>query len=232
MVTYHTHIGALVGRGLVEWARPRAVIFDYGFTVSSEYYFNVPHPRIPDWNALIQTHVFDDKEFAGDWMHGRVGVDDIARMVHRETGETCESVRHYLRQGCENLRENTAVVEFARNLRRADTPIALVTVNFDVFSDVVVPAHGYSDLFPVIINSSDHGEIDKRKLWPVAFKKLGPGIGYRNCLLIEDSVKELGQFRAAGGQAIGYTNDAAFASQIGEYTTSLGILPDDSCSTA
>jgi hypothetical protein len=41
--------------------RQRAVIFDYGFTISSEYYFNVPHSRIQEWNALIQKYVFGDK---------------------------------------------------------------------------------------------------------------------------------------------------------------------------
>jgi hypothetical protein len=106
-------------------------------------------------------------------------------------------------------------------------PIALVTVNFYVFSDVVVPERRYGDLFPVIINSSNHGEIDKRKLWPLAFRKLGQGISYADCLLIEDSDKELDLFTAAGGRAIKYTGEAAFASQISEYGASLEVLPED-----
>jgi phosphoglycolate phosphatase-like HAD superfamily hydrolase len=207
--------------------RLRAVIFDYGFTISSEHYFNVPHPQIPDWNALIQKHVFGDKDFALDWMTGRARLDDIAAILHGLTGENCESIGRYLRQGCTSLKENMAVIEFAKDLKRSDVPIALVTANFDVFSDVVVPEHGYDDLFPVIINSSDHGEIDKRKLWPIAFKRLGQGISYRDCLLIEDSDKELDFFKAGGGQAIKYTSEVAFASQISEYSTSLGISTDD-----
>ena len=207
--------------------RLRAVIFDYGFTISSEHYFNVPHPQIPDWNALIQKHVFGDKDFALDWMTGRAGLDDIAAILHGLTGENCESIGRYLRQGCTSLKENMAGIEFAKDLKRSDVPIALVTANFDVFSDVVVPEHGYDDLFPVIINSSDHGEIDKRKLWPIAFKRLGQGISYRDCLLIEDSDKELDFFKAGGGQAIKYTSEVAFASQISEYSTSLGISTDD-----
>ena len=80
----------------------------------------------------------------------------------------------------------------------------------DVFNDVVVPAHGLEQMFDVILNTYDYHELDKRVLWPVAFERLGPGIGYDNSLLIEDSLNAVEQFRAAGGYAYQYRGDEAF----------------------
>ena len=63
----------------------------------------------------------------------------------------------------------------------------------------------------MIINSSDYGEIDKRVLWPIAFKALGDDIHYGNSLLIEDGSKEPELFRGCAWIiAYQYTNDREF----------------------
>jgi hypothetical protein len=64
-----------------------------------------------------------------------------------------------------------------------------------------------ADVFDVIVNSADYGEVDKRKLWPVAFERLGLEIGYTNSLLIEDGEVEPAWFRAAGGMAYQYVGE-------------------------
>ncbi len=68
----------------------------------------------------------------------------------------------------------------------------------------------------MIINSSDYGEIDKRVLWPIAFKALGDDIHYGNSLLIEDGSKEPELFRGCGGFAYRYTNDESFSRWLNE----------------
>ena len=195
-----------------------AVIFDYGFTISNEYYFNIPHPRVPLWRELIQESVFSDQRVTGDWMKGKISLRDIAGILQDRTGEDPESILVYLRDGCRNLEENHAVVKFAWKLKEHAIPIGLVTVNFDVFNDVIVPEHRYNELFDVILNSCDYGEIDKRVLWPIAFSRLGRHIEYSNSLLIEDGKKELEQFRDAGGHAIGYVDDVTFMAETSKFT--------------
>ena len=195
-----------------------AVIFDYGFTLSSEYYFNIPHPRIAHWREVIQESVFSSESVTSDWMRGRISLREIAKILQNRTGEDLESILAYLRDGCRKLRENHAVVSLAWKLKEHAIPIGLVTVNFDVFSDIIVPEHRYDELFDVIVNSCDHGETDKRVLWPMAFAKLGGHIGYSNCLLIEDGEKNPQRFREAGGHAIQYADDATFATDISTLT--------------
>ena len=190
-----------------------AVIFDYGFTISSEHYFNVPHPRIPRWHELIQETVFADERVVSEWMRGGISLHDVADILQKRTGEDLDSILIYLRDGCRNLKENKAVIEFARQLSMNSVPIGLVTVNADVFNEVVVSEHRYDELFDVIINSCDYGELDKRVLWPLAFNQLGKHVGYGNSLLVEDSKNEVQMFRDAGGCAIQYVDDATFLAE-------------------
>lgn len=184
-----------------------AVIFDYGFTVSSAYYFNVKHANIEEWSEIIQSEIFKNDEFVSLWIRGKRSLRDVARILQNKSKVNECEILACLKDGCKQLRENTAVVSFARTLKNHSIPIALVTGNFDVFNEIVVPYHGYDSLFDCIINTADYGETDKLKLWPIAFKKLGSAIDYGNSLLIEDSIKEISNFREMGGTAIQYTDD-------------------------
>jgi hypothetical protein len=80
----------------------------------------------------------------------------------------------------------------------------------DVFSEVVVPAHGLDRVFDVILNTADYRELRKEVLWDGAFALLGDGLGYSNSLLIEDGPAEPARFRARGGHAYQYTDDTHF----------------------
>jgi FMN phosphatase YigB (HAD superfamily) len=185
----------------------KAVIFDYGNTVSSAYYFNVKHPDITNWFDLIQSEIFGDDEFMSRWISGKAKLTNVAGILHEKTNIDEFEILQYLKDGCKKLMENTAVKNFAESLKEKSIPIALVSGNFDVFSEVVVPYHGYDSLFDCIINTSDYGETDKQKLWPIAFARIGTAIHYGNSLLIEDNIKEIKNFRNKGGYAIQYIDD-------------------------
>jgi FMN phosphatase YigB (HAD superfamily) len=194
----------------VDWDRVQCVVFDYGFTLSSELYFNVAPAGYPGWRDTIQRLVFDERAVAEAWMRGQLTLVDIAAIVGREIPLPVETIIETMEQGCRKLRFNPAVWEFAQAQRGQGRKTALVTGNFDVFTNVIVPAHGLAAVFDMIVNSSDHGTWDKRKLWPIAFERLGQGISYKNSLLIEDGEKEPAQFRALGGQAYQYAGEEGF----------------------
>ena len=141
---------------------------------------------------------------------------DIAAIVSDHANMDISAVLETMELGCKDLDFNEAVLNFALTQRSLGRRTAIVTANMDVFSDVVVPAHGLDEKFDVIINSSDYGEIDKRVLWPIAFKALGDDIHYGNSLLIEDGSKEPELFRGCGGFAYEYTNDESFLRWLNE----------------
>ncbi|MDE0555079.1 MAG: hypothetical protein OXI24_12725 [Candidatus Poribacteria bacterium] len=188
----------------------KCVVFDFGFTLSSDLYFKVSPPECPEWHDIIQEHVFANRPVCRMWMTNVLSLRDIASIVSNHANMDISAVLKTMELGCKDLDFNEAVLNFALAQRSLGRRTAIVTANMDVFSDVVVPAHGLDEKFDVIINSSDYGEFDKRVLWPIAFKALGDDIHYGNSLLIEDGSKEPELFRGCGGFAYEYTNDESF----------------------
>lgn len=188
----------------------KCVVFDFGFTLSSDYYFNVSPPDCPQWYAVIQKVIFRDPSITIPWMKGELTSLDIAGILSRYFPLDIPTIAATMEKGCQHLAFNPAVWDFAVAQPAAGRKTALVPDNMDVFTKVVAPSHGLAGLFDVILNSADFHEIRKEFLWPVAFERLGGGIGYANSLLIEDGESEPAMFRALGGYAYQYSNDAAF----------------------
>ena len=125
----------------------KAVIFDYGLTIGAEYYFNVMHPDITCWNEIIQETVFQNKTFINKWMTGDVTLIDISKNIAKKTNINQKDVLETLKKGCMNIKENEAVIEFAKKLNSNDFPIAMVTINFDIFNEIIIPYHNYDKIF-------------------------------------------------------------------------------------
>ena len=188
----------------------KCVIFDFGFTLSPDYYFNVCPVGCPQWHEVIQKVIFGEAAIMIPWMKGELTSLDIARILARYIPLDIPTIAATMEKGCERLSFNQAIWDFAVAQKGASRKTALVTDNMDVFTKIVVPSHGLDTLFNVILNSADLHEIRKEFLWPVVFERLGNGIGYENSLLIEDGENEPALFRALGGTAHQYSSDAVF----------------------
>ena len=188
----------------------KCVVFDFGFTLSPDYYFNVSPPGCPQWQAVIQKVIFGEHAIVNPWMKGELTSLDIAGILSKHFPLDISTIARIMEKGCEQLNLNPAVWDFAVAQKATQRKTALVTDNMDVFTKVVVPSLGLDGLFDIIINSADFHEIDKEFLWPIAFERLGGGIGYDNSLLIEDGETEPAMFRASGGYAHQYINDGTF----------------------
>jgi FMN phosphatase YigB (HAD superfamily) len=187
------------------------IVFDFGFTLSSDLYFKVPPQECPDWQNLIQKHIFSNDDLIDDWMRGVVTLMDIAEELAPIVCMEVPRIVEFLELGCQELDFNEAVLNFALKQREQGRKTAIVTGNMDVFTKIVVPCHHLADKFDVIINSFDYREIDKSVLWVKAFELLGNGIGYRQSLLIEDGERNVSKFRENGGHAYLYENDERFS---------------------
>ena len=194
----------------LDLAHIRCIVFDFGMTLSSDRYFKIAPPGIPEWGSVIQQHIFDQRHIVNAWMAGELTLVDIAQIVARQMDVPIPVIIETMERGCSAMTFNAAVWEFATAQRAAGRKTALVTANMDVFTKIVVPAHGLDQIFDVILNSADHHELRKELLWDRAFALLGDGIDYGNSLLIEDSEKELTLFRSRGGLAVQYQNDERF----------------------
>jgi hypothetical protein len=188
----------------------KCVVFDFGFTLCKDYYFNVTPPDHPEWHSVIQEQIFHEPSIVNPWLKGDLTIEDIARLVSGYIPMSVASIVATMETGCMQLQFNQAVWDFAVAQKSAGRKTALVTANMDVFSKVVAPAHRLESLFDIILNTADFHEMRKEFLWPIAFERLGSGIGYANSLLIEDGEDEPAKFRARGGLAYQYQNDELF----------------------
>ena len=200
-----------------DFSEVRCVLFDFGFTLSSERYFNVYPPGCPNWQRIIQSKVFSNNQRLNDWMKGMVSLSDIAELLSDGMDHKPETIIKYMKKGCQNLSFNKAVLSFALQVRQKCIPTAIVTRNMDVFSDVVVPSHRLDRIFDAILNSSEYAELDKEILWLNAFEQLGTEINYKNSLLLDDESKNINKFRANGGFAYHYHNDPEFRNWLDEF---------------
>jgi FMN phosphatase YigB (HAD superfamily) len=186
----------------------RCIVFDFGFTLCSEPYFKTLGP---DGVACISALVFGDNapRWADPWMRGELSSVDVAHYLAAHTPYAVEELLRSLRQGCSDMRLNPAVWDLAQQQHGLGRKLALVTGNMDVFSETIVPAHGLDEVFHAIVNSADYGTLDKTILWQQAFDLLGEGCTFANSLLIEDSRANVERFRALGGRAYQYADDAS-----------------------
>ena len=192
----------------IDPARIKCIVFDFGFTLSPDYYFNVTPPECPQWHDTIQKVIFGEPGIVTAWMKGELNSLDIAGILAKLFPMNAATIAATMEEGCRHLNFNQAVWNFAVAQKATGRKTALVTDNMDVFTKVVVPAHGLDQLFDVILNSADFHEIRKEFLWPIAFERLGEEIGYGNSLLIEDGESEPDKFWALGGYAHQYINDS------------------------
>ena len=155
--------------------------------------------------------IFRDAAVMDAWLCGRLRLGDLADRLASAINRPHVEVLDFLRQGCTHLALNPVTHALARRIRHSSLKSALVTVNGDVFTDLIVHDQQLDSLFDVIVNSADAGQCDKSRLWPLAFRALGREIGYHNSLLIEDNATQIALFRDLGGVAYQYDGDTALA---------------------
>jgi phosphoserine phosphatase len=199
---------------MIDPARINAVIFDFAGTLCSERYFlSLGSEALDAIAKLVFGH--NSAAWAEPWMRGDLTDRDVAAYLGAHLPFSEDEIHAGLHQGCSRMTFNTAVHDFARRMRRTGRRTALVTANMDVFTEVVVPAHGLDSLFDLVLNTADHQTLDKRCLWRRAFDAFGPDYEYASALLIEDNPERVADFRSLGGYAYRYHGDTAFSSWVG-----------------
>ena len=204
----------------LDTGRIKSVVLDFGGTLSSDQYFKLLGPQALKYVDLIMSGK-DNPHIVQGWLKGVLTSKDVAAYLSKRVHLRPDEIHSALRAGCKQIVLNPAVWDLAQRQHALGRKTALVTANFDVFTDVIVPARGLHSVFDAIVNSSDYGSPDKEVLWPIAFEMLGAGYGYSASLLIEDTAHEVRRFRARGGAAYQYTGDASFIRWL---TTAPGLL--------
>jgi hypothetical protein len=91
-----------------------------------------------------------------------------------------------------------------------------VTVNPDIFSDIVAPGLGLAERFDVIVTSWEEGTQDKSMLCEVALSRLGLKSDRAAGLLIDNRADNVAAWQALGGAALHFTGEADFCAEFAD----------------
>jgi len=187
----------------------RCILFDFADTLCSELYFT---QLGPEFQSLATEAIFagrNKSRWSVPWCRGTLTSKDIAEHLSQLTEINPKRIPASLDEKCSHLEFNPNIWRFAQRQRAQGRHTAIVSINFDVFSRVVVSAHKFDRIFDVVVNSADYGVDDKIVLCAIAFSRL-EGCTFDNSLLIDDQIKNVEAFRKRGGMAHQYTNDDKF----------------------
>lgn len=186
----------------------KCVIFDFAGTLCSEPYFKLLDQE--SRNAVGELVFGKNSEaWADPWMRGDICSRDVAEYLSRHLPYSAAEIVSVLSEACSRMTFNSAVYDYAVSLRQSGIKTALVTLNMDVFSAVVVPEHKLDKIFDIVVNSADIKTLKKDELWELSFERLG-GFRYTDSLLIDDATNWCETFQRRGGVAYQYEHESAF----------------------
>jgi beta-phosphoglucomutase-like phosphatase (HAD superfamily) len=186
----------------------RFLLWDFGDTLVDERFLWTCPRGVPDWSETYRT--LAGGAFGTRWNCGTAGFDELVAEMSARLGMVPEAVLAHARRCCAELRflEHAWTAASERAL-----PQAIVTVNPDLFRDLIVPHYQLDGIFDVIVVSAEEGTDDKTDLCTIAATQLGchdPS----QALLIDNIEANVDGWRSRGGAAYWFRGDDVFASQL------------------
>ena len=183
---------------------PAVLLWDFGDTLVDERWMRRPPEGCPRWGTAW-SEVMDSH--ADRWDLGAVRWAEVTGALAERTGMSAAAVAAHARRCCQELSFNDAAWRVATEHR---FPQAIVTVNPDLFSDQVVPAHDLSAVFGVIVASWTEGTADKPLLCDIALARLGFEGARSEALLIDNRAELVDAWRDRGGAGYWFRGDGQF----------------------
>ncbi|MEO8811756.1 MAG: hypothetical protein ABI376_02440 [Caulobacteraceae bacterium] len=183
----------------------RAVLWDFGDTLADERWMHAPLEGSPDWpEAYRALHA---KGLAEPWDLGEITTQDIAAALAAGLGLAPRVVLSHMQACCESVALYPRMMAL---VARCALPQAIVTINPDIFTKIVVPTYGLSGRFAAIVTSWQEKTLSKADLCDVAIRRLGVSLDPAECLLIDNKTDNVDEWRARGGAAYHFETEQRF----------------------
>jgi FMN phosphatase YigB (HAD superfamily) len=169
------------------------LLWDFGDTLVDERWMRRSPAGCPEWEAAWAGVM---AELAGRWDVGAIDMGAVFDAMAVRCGMPREDVHAHARWCCEHVDVREHAWRLASERRR---PQALVTVNPDLFTELVVPQLGLRDVFDVVVASHQVGSDDKNELCAIALDRLGFDGPRSSALLVDNRLDLIDAWRAVGG---------------------------------
>jgi hypothetical protein len=183
---------------------PQVLLWDFGDTLVDERWMLRCPPECPEWVDAWEATM---AVLADEWNVGAVSSPAVFGELARLTGMNERDVAEHARRCCSQIQRHAHAWTVFSERRR---PQAIVTVNPDLFSQLVVPALSLLELVDVIVTSWEEKTEDKTELGRIALDRLGRGATLSHALLIDNRSDIIDAWRISGGRGYWFESDQAF----------------------
>jgi FMN phosphatase YigB (HAD superfamily) len=184
-------------------------LIDFGNTLAEETFMRRDSESFPTWTS---TWLRTMTKTRLDWDTGRLSTDELADAIAAELGCTAQAVRGYMSQLCRRVDFYPTINAALRRRRGRGGRQAIVTVNPDLFEEVVTH-YSLLDSFDAVITSSSHGTDDKVELCWRALELLGVD-DPSDTVLIDNLQVNIDGWVTSGGKGYLFVDDNAFADDV------------------
>jgi phosphoglycolate phosphatase-like HAD superfamily hydrolase len=175
----------------------QAVLWDFGDTLADERWMLAPLDGAPGWPEAYR-RVLDGGDLADRWNVGSIAAADVAEEFGRALSVPGHRVLRHMRACCRKVSLCLDVMALTAALA---PPQAIVTINPDIFSEVVVPHYALRERFAAIVTSWEERTLSKADLCEAAMSRLPGAVDREACLLIDNRADNVAEWRARGGAA-------------------------------
>lgn len=196
----------------------KLILWDFGDTLADERWMLAPMAGVPDWPKLYRERV-EGGALGVLWNTGAVSTREVAAELADGLGIEADAVVAHM-EGCSRqVRFFSKVMSFVEEF---DGPQSIVTVNPDIFTNIVVPEYQLDRQFDLIVASWQQGTADKSALCEFAIAQLGIAAPLAECLLVDNRLENVLAWRSKGGAAYHFTGESAFCNELACITKGRG----------
>lgn len=187
----------------------KCVLWDFGDTLADERWMLEPLDGVPEWPEVWARVA--GGELADAWNLGQIDASTVIAAVAARLRAPVEQVADHVARCCSDLRFFEAPLRIARNSK---LPQALVTINPDAFSSLVVPSYDLAQLFEPIVTSWEERTLDKGELSARALELLGGEIHPSEALLIDNKSPNVEAWERRGGRGYVFRSEETFVADL------------------
>ncbi len=188
-------------------ADTHCVLWDFGGTLCDERFI---WNSGPEWMEVYQT--FEDGLGAA-WSLGEIDTQAFATELSKRMAMSADAIITHMTERCRHIEFFPQTYEF---FKAHDLPQAIVTVNPDLFTDVIEPICGFDSTCDVIVTSWQERTIDKAILCEIAVQRLGLSCANRQALLIDNKQENIDAWASRDGAVYLFTTDDQFGRDLAD----------------
>ena len=190
------------------------ILWDFGDTLADERWMLAPMIGAPDWPTLYRERV-GSTELGRLWNTGTISTREVAADLAGTLAIEVGAVVAHMIACSRRVRFFSRVMAFVESCA---TPQAIVTVNPDIFTNIVVPEYQLDRRVDLIVTSWQQGTEDKVALCECAVAQLRIAAPLKECLLVDSRADHVLAWRSNGGEAYHFLGEDTFCEEFSAIT--------------